>query len=52
MSLTKGHGCGHNSGCDISQAPSLLNNQEPIAERNLAAVAPKDRVQTYEGNLA
>ena len=24
--VTKGCGCGHNSGCDISEAPPLLNN--------------------------
>ena len=48
--LTCGRGGGklHNSRYDISQAPPLLNNQEPIAERNLTVVAPTDRVQTYE----
>ena len=52
-SVTKGCGCRHNSRYDISQAPPLLNNfQEPIAERILMVVAPTDRVQTYEGNLA
>ena len=50
--MTKGCGCGHNSGHDISQAPHLLKNQELIVERNLSVVAPTDRVQTYEGNLA
>ena len=51
-SLTKGCGCGHNSGHDISEAPPLLSNQEPIAGRNLAVVVPTDRVQTYQGDLA
>ena len=51
-SVTKGHGCRHNSRCDISQAPPFLNNEEPITERNLTVVAPTDKVQTYEGNLA
>ena len=49
-SVTKG--CGHRliSECDIPQAPPV--HQEPTVERNLAVVAPTDRVQTYEGNLA
>ena len=51
-SMIKGHGCGLNSRHDISQAPPSLNNQEPIVERNLAVIAPTDRVQTCEGNLA
>ena len=51
-SMTKGHGCGHNSKHGISQAPPLSNNQALIVERNLAVVAPTDNVQTYEGNLA
>ena len=53
-SVTKGCGCRLNSGCDIPQAPPLLNNnnQEPTVERNLTVVAPTDRVQTDEGNLA
>ena len=32
------------------QAPPV--HQEPTVERNLAMVAPTDREQTYEGNLA
>ena len=48
-SVTKGHGCRCNSRCDIFQTPSLLNNQNPTVERNLAVVTPTDRVQTYEG---
>ena len=51
-SVTKGHGCGHNSRQDISEAPPLLNNQEPNADRNLAVVVPTDKVQTYQGDLA
>ena len=53
-SVTKGCGCRLNSRHDIPQAPPLLNNynQELTVERNLAVVAPTDRVQTYEGNLA
>ena len=49
-SVTKG--CGHNSGHDISEAPPLLNNQDPNADRNPAVVVPTDRVQTYQGDLA
>ena len=49
-SVTKGHGCRIISKHDIPQAP--LVHQEPTVERNLAIVAPTDRVQTYEGNLA
>ena len=48
-SVIKEHG--HNSGHVISEAPPLLNNQDPIAERNLVVVAPTDRVQTYQGDL-
>ena len=33
-SVTKGQG--HNSRCDISEAPPLLNNQDPNMERNPA----------------
>ena len=51
-SATKGCGHRHNRGCDISQAPPLLNSHKPLVERNLAAAAPTDRVLTYEGNLA
>ena len=50
-SMTKGHGCRHITGCEISQAPLLFNNQELTVERNIAVGAPMDRVQTYEGNL-
>ena len=44
-------GCGHRfiNGCDILQTPPV--HQEPV-QRNLTAVVPTDRVQTYEGNLA
>ena len=50
--MTKGCGCRHHSRHDISEALPLLNNQEPIAERNPAVTIPTDRVQTYEGDLA
>ena len=49
-SVTKGRGCRLLSRCNISQAPPV--HPEPMAERNLAIVAPTDRVQSYEGNLA
>ena len=47
-SLAKGCGCGIINGHDIPQTPPV--QQEP--ERNLAVVAPTDRIQTYEGDLA
>ena len=49
-SVTKVHGCRFISRCDMPQAPPV--HQESTIERNLAIVAPTDRVQTYEGNLA
>ena len=49
--VTKGCACGHNSRCDISETPPLLNNQEPNADRNLAVLVLTDRVQTYQGDL-
>ena len=45
--MAKGCGCRFVNGCDTPQ--TLPVPQEP--ERNLAIVAPTDRVQTYEGNL-
>ena len=47
-SLAKGCGCRIFNGCDIPETPPA--QQEP--ERNLAVVAPTDRIQTYEGDLA
>ena len=44
-SVVKGCGCRLLSQCDITQTP-------PAVDRNLVIVAPTDRVQTYEGNLA
>ena len=43
-SITKGCRHGLNKRCDILQMPPV--NQEPTIERNLAVVAPTDRVQT------
>ena len=51
-SVIKGYGCGLNSGCDISEAPPLINSQDPNADRNPAVVVTADRLQTYEGDLA
>ena len=48
-SVAKGHGHGLNRRYDIPKAQPV--HQEPTVERNIAIVAPKDRVQTYEGNL-
>ena len=48
-SVAKGCGRGFINRCDIPQTPPV--HQEPV-ERNLAVVAPTDRVQTYEGSLA
>ena len=48
-SVAKGCGHGFINCCDLPQTPHV--HQEP-AERNLAIVAPKDRVQTYEGDIA
>ena len=48
--IAKGHECRFINECDIPQAPPV--HQEPMVERNLVIVAPTDRVQTYEGNLA
>ena len=47
-SLEKGCGCRISNGSDIPQTPPI--QQEP--EKNLAVVAPMDRIQTYEGDLA
>ena len=41
-SVAKGHG--HNDGCDISEAPPSLNNQDPNVERNSVVIVPIDRV--------
>ena len=49
-SVAKGHGCRFINRCDILQTPP--ENQEPTIERNLAIVAPTDRVPTFEGDLA
>ena len=48
--MAKGHE--HNDGCDISDAPASLNNQDPNIERNSAVIVPIDRVQTHPGELA
>ena len=48
-SVARGHGCRLLSRCDISRASPL--HEEPTVERNLAIVAPTNRVQTYEGDL-
>ena len=47
-SLAKGCECRIINGYDIPQTPPV--HQEP--ERNLAVVAPTDRIQIYEGDLA
>ena len=47
-SLAKGCGCGLINTHDILQTPPVL--QEP--EKNFAIVAPTDRIQIYEGDLA
>ena len=48
-SVAKGCGHGFINRCELPQAPPV--HQEPV-ERNLAIVAPADRVKTYEGNIA
>ena len=45
-SVTKGGGCRLLSGCDIPKAPHV--HPKPMAEGNLAIVAPTDRIQTYK----
>ena len=47
-SLAKGCRCGFTGRCDTPQISPV--QQEP--ERNLAVVAPTDRIQTYEGDPA
>ena len=47
-SVAKGHGHRFISRCDLPQAPPV---QQELVERNLAIVAPTDRVQTYEGDI-
>ena len=47
-SVAKGRGCRFISKYDAPQAPPV--HQEPTVERNLAIVAPTNRVQTYEWN--
>ena len=47
-SVAKEYGCRFINGCDLPQAPPV--EQEPV-ERNLAIVAPTDRVQTYVGDI-
>ena len=48
-SVAKGHGHEFINRHNIPQTPPV--HQEPV-QKNLAVVAPTDRVQTYEGNLA